>query len=352
MLVTDCLIGRKPLSANSAAALVELDTDTASPDIVPAAVVELATILGLCNDGEFDATTLQLPLERRRIFGDATDQAVLRFAESVTRISDVRSAWITAHKVPFNSKNKFMVHVIEKLLSAQEKDSSASGDLVLSIKGAPDILLPWCTHYMTSHGRTEPLTDDHRHLVEEVKNRWSNQAKRVILIARKPLGQKVAAMSTQSNEFDGQIMRHAAYGLELLGLVAIIDPPRDEIPEVIRTLRGAGIKVHMVTGDFELTAKAIAVDCGIVTARAVDEITALDCRDEVREAGVRSIAVSGKDITELDEEQWDRLCGYDEIVFARATPEHKLRIVKELQSRGEVVGSECGSVRRTRLTAQ
>jgi sodium/potassium-transporting ATPase subunit alpha len=344
MLVTDCLIGRKSLSANSAAALVELDTAVADSELSPCAVVELATISGLCNDGEFDATTLHLPLERRRIFGDATDQAVLRFAETITRISDVRSSWITAHKVPFNSKNKFMAHVIERLPTTQEKGASGPGDLVLIIKGAPDILLSWCTHYMTGQGRSEPLTDEHRRHVEEIKNHWSNQAKRVILIARKVLGQKLSAMSTQSNEFDGQIMKQAAYGLELLGLVAIIDPPRDEIPDVIRTLRGAGIKVHMVTGDFELTAKAIAVDCGIITRAAgdVDGIAALSLGNEDgrEQAGVRSIAVSGRDITELNDEQWDRLCGYDEIVFARATPEHKLRIVKELQNRGEVVGSK------------
>jgi sodium/potassium-transporting ATPase subunit alpha len=344
MLVTDCLIGRKSLSANSAAALVELDAAVAGSELVPRVVVELATISGLCNDGEFDATTLHLPLERRRIFGDATDQAVLRFAETITQISDVRSSWITAHKVPFNSKNKFMVHVIEKLPTAHEKGATEPGDLVLTIKGAPDILLPWCTHYMTGQGRSEPLTDEHRCHVEETKNRWSSQAKRVILIARKVLGQKLSAMSTQSNEFDDQIMKQAAYGLELLGLVAIIDPPRDEIPDVIRTLRGAGIKVHMVTGDYELTATAIAVDCGIVTARGgVDGISALldpGLEDASEEAGVRAIAVSGRDIVELNDEQWDRLCAYDEIVFARATPEHKLRIVKELQNRGEVVGSE------------
>lgn len=252
MLVTDCLIGRKSLSANAAAAIVELKSAIVDSDILPDAVVELATISGLCNDGEFDATTLHLALERRRIFGDATDQAVLRFAETITTISDVRGSWITAHKVPFNSKNKFMMHVIEKLPVVHEKHAVAQegGDLVLTIKGAPDILLPWCTHYMTGQGRSEPLTDDHREYVEGIKNNWANQAKRVILIARKALGHRLSAMSTTSNEFDDQVMKQAAYGLELLGLVAIIDPPRDEIPDVIRTLRGAGIKVHMVTGDF------------------------------------------------------------------------------------------------------
>jgi sodium/potassium-transporting ATPase subunit alpha len=343
MNVTDCLIGRKTLSANSTTAVVELDTAIIDPEISRSSVVDLATISGLCNDGEFDATTLHLPLERRRIFGDATDQAILRFAETITPISVTRSSWLTTYKVPFNSKNKFMIHVIENIV-AQEKSPSRPSDLILTIKGAPDILLPWCTHFMSGHGLSQPITDDHRRYVEYTKDSWSSQAKRVILIARKILGRKISTM-LKSNEFEEEIMRQSAYGLELVGLVAIIDPPRDEIPGVIRTLRGAGVKVHMVTGDFKLTAKAIAVDCGIITQSAgnVDDVSALEESEEnwSSKASVRSIVLSGPDMMELSDHQWDRLCKYDEIVFARATPEHKLRIVKELQSRGEVVGSKC-----------
>ena len=140
-------------------------------------------------------------------------------------------------------------------------------------------------------------------------------------------------------------------------MVGLVDPPRDEIPDVIRTLRGAGIKIHMVTGDFKLTAQAIASQCGIITqpANAIDVVKSLLIPDPIDKyydgnagndaaksimnaVSSRSIVISGPDILGLEEKQWDRLCKYDEIVFARTTPEQKLRIVKELQARGETVG--------------
>jgi sodium/potassium-transporting ATPase subunit alpha len=339
MNITDCLIGRKALSANSAVAIMELDSNVTDPDISRDSIVDLATVSGLCNAGEFDAATLHLPLARRKIFGDATDSAILRFSESIHPVSESRKAWITTYKVPFNSKNKFMIHIIQMATTAQEERNS---NLILTIKGAPDILLPRCTHFTSGQGGSEPLTDDHRKMVEDIKDNWSKQAKRVILVARKNLSEKVSAMSKESTEFDDEVLRQASYGLELIGLLAIVDPPRDEIPEVIRTLRGAGVKVHMVTGDFKLTAQAIAVECGIITLppENVHDISALQGQKSLVDNPARSIVLSGPDMMALSDDQWDTLCKYDEIVFARTTPEQKLRIVKELQARGEVVGSE------------
>lgn len=107
-----------------------------------------------------------------------------------------------------------------------------------------------------------------------------------------------------------------------------------------------------MTGDFKRTAQAIAQECGIITnpPSRVHDITALS-RDiskqnlekikgnsQVSTAGNTSIVLSGPEIITLNEAQWDQLCRYDEIVFARTTPEQKLRIVKELQARDNIVG--------------
>ena len=144
-----------------------------------------------------------------------------------------------------------------------------------------------------------------------------------------------------------------------MALVALTDPPRDEIPEVIRTLRQAGIRIHMVTGDFKLTAQAIAANCGIISqpSESVDDVSALDACHNGRSTATsarnsiddtsnvktnrsgKSIVLSGSDMMDLDVEQWDSLCGYDEIVFARTTPEQKLRIVEEFQARKNTVAS-------------
>jgi sodium/potassium-transporting ATPase subunit alpha len=134
----------------------------------------------------------------------------------------------------------------------------------------------------------------------------------------------------------------------MVGLIGIVDPPREEIPDVISTLRGAGIKIHMVTGDFKLTAQSIAVTCGIITnpKHLVDDVSALATAEKALEAASvgtrapRSIVLSGSELASLDDFQWNSLCRYDEILFARTTPEQKLRIVKELQKRSETVGSK------------
>lgn len=135
-----------------------------------------------------------------------------------------------------------------------------------------------------------------------------------------------------------------------------MDPPRDEIPEVVRVLRGAGIRVFMVTGDFKLTAQAIAAECGIITnpPHAVCDVSALEpfrystdsdsigglppLREMKAQEMSSSIVLSGPELNGLNETQWDQLCNFEEIVFARTTPEQKLKIVKELQKRDVIVG--------------
>lgn len=147
---------------------------------------------------------------------------------------------------------------------------------------------------------------------------------------------------------------------------------RSEIPDVVRILRRAGIRLFMVcatdfcplskiadsgepqvTGDFKLTAQAIARECGIITnpPSQVHDISALSRQSypefsekEIRtsspssEGPYTSITLSGPELITLNDSQWSQLCRYDEIIFARTTPEQKLRIVKELQSRDNIVG--------------
>ena len=208
-------------------------------------------------------------------------------------------------------------------------------------------------------------------MIEGIKDDWSAHGKRVILLARKILPAPQVAMS---NDLESEIMESAKTGLTLVGLVSIVDPPRAEIPEVVSTLRGAGIRIFMVsflsrlslcivsvlmtiqvTGDFALTAQAIATDCGIISNNPslVEDFRALS-RDKDSQYGSSkrafspettngrasktSIVLSGPEMITLNNNQWDQLCQYDEIVFARTTPEQKLRIVREFQARDEIVG--------------
>lgn len=347
MTVTQCLVGRDEVILSEAV----LDRGTTKRQET---LHELATIGGLCNAGEFDPADSNSPLASRRIMGDATDQAVLRFAQALVDVKELRDQQRVMHKVPFNSKNKYMIHV---LCGSAESSSKSPEGLLLTIKGAPDILLPRCSEYIATNGDVCDMTDEYRSFVERVKDGWARQARRVILIAKKPL-KGYANKSIGSVEFENSIVADATSGLRLIGLVGIVDPPRPEIPEVISTLRGAGIKVFMVTGDAKLTAQAIAAECGIITVPAVfvSDIEAVTrpsspqlstdldfpgntkaLRNSLRP---KAIVLSGQDLMNLDSDSWDGLCRYDEIVFARTTPEQKLRIVKELKSRDEVVGSK------------
>ncbi|KAL1647738.1 hypothetical protein SLS58_002539 [Diplodia intermedia] len=361
MRVTDCLVGCDALTATEAVGKVQLSRVAVNITEPSLGCKQLAIVGSVCNAGEFDASTMAKPLSERKINGDATDTAVLRFSEGLSPVHETRQKWRNVYRVAFNSKNKFMIQVAQRDAyepsnnALFDNDNPKPEDQVLMIKGAPDILLPRCTRFMDYEGHAQPLTESDRHFLEEAKNIYSKQGKRVILLAQKILPKHVSGLSVESAQYENAIMDEANRGFLLIGLVAIVDPPRDEIPEVVKTLRGAGIKIFMVTGDFQLTAAAIAAECGIITnpPEEIHDIRSLSMEytPPLGEKSIetlpptptmsdtpRSLVISGGDMNALTDEQWDALCKYDEIVFARTTPEQKLRIVTELQARHETVG--------------
>ncbi|KAJ5668722.1 hypothetical protein N7462_009792 [Penicillium macrosclerotiorum] len=342
MAVTDFAIH----TANST-----LDTTGAytSSTIAQPVLDQLRAIAGLCNAAEFDSKSQNAPLSERRIFGDATDQAILRFSEGWGPVSELRKSWKTLFNLAFDSKNKFMVKIITPLipqaknicLSATEAANMDAEHSLLTIKGAPDILIERCTHILKLDGSVESLDDITLSKVKQLKDKWSSEGKRVILLARKVLEKGSILDDPFSPECESRALQAAKTGLTLVGLVGLIDPPRAEIPEVIRILRQAQIRVLMVTGDFGLTALAIARQCGIVTLSSVHDASALARFPNTDEKQVDSsqsaILVSGPDLMGFNEYQWEQLCKYPEIVFSRTTPNQKLRIVRELQAK-ETVG--------------
>jgi sodium/potassium-transporting ATPase subunit alpha len=129
MYVTDCSIG-----------MHNMDPQTARDEMHPVygkfqvkvsnAVAQLRSIAGLCNSGEFDAATNHLPLHERKINGDATDQAILRFSESLGPVSELRQMWKKTFELAFNSKNKYMIRTLEL-------DQEKGLDLALSSEEIP-----------------------------------------------------------------------------------------------------------------------------------------------------------------------------------------------------------------------
>ena len=311
----------------------------------------LHTTASLCCTATFDASTMNLPVEQRQMFGDATDCSILRFSETVSSIQAIRDSWTKIFEIPFNSRNKFML----RLMQADDREALAQGitvseaatiqdeDYILTIKGAPDVLMPRCNQILLPSGDISELTFNRRQTIEALQEKWSSQGLRVLMFARKIVPKSsvpASASNPESTEFAQYIENAAREGLVCAGLVGIVDPPKDDIPEVVAVCRGAGIRFFMVTGDFKLTAQAIARQVGIFSTNDIHGVDDLDKKVSVEasEHFSGSICLSGPELITLNDNQWTQLCQYEEVVFARTTPEQKLRIVKEFQARNNIVG--------------
>ncbi|KAL1979211.1 hypothetical protein VTN96DRAFT_6503 [Rasamsonia emersonii] len=289
----------------------------------------------LCNDAFFDPASLSKPIPDREVHGNATDAAVLRFAESIQPAGNLASQYERVFQIPFNSKNKWML-TMHKLPSAD----SSSGYLVY-VKGAPDVLLPRCTAYWSGQSHeVKALDDSAKQLFSAFQEKLSKRAERVIVLCQRSY---VPRNALGSNDFKDEIENECTQDLTIIGIYGIIDPPRPETAQTVASCRRAGIRFFMVTGDFGLTAAAIAREVGIFTGTAdpdtvSDLPSASDSEgNEKPDRSRRSLLVEGPQISSLRESDWDAICRYEEIVFARTTPEQKLRIVEEFRARDHVV---------------
>ncbi|KAJ2329392.1 hypothetical protein GGH92_009707, partial [Coemansia sp. RSA 2673] len=198
-----------------------------------------------------------------------------------------------------------------------------------------------------------------------LQRQWSGEGQRVLMLCRREFqsANPFAGLENDQAELETVVAAHNS-DLCVVGLVGIVDPPRKEIPSVVSICRRAGIRVFMVTGDFALTAAAIARQCGIVTNSSIDSIEDIRAKalehapgaladahghkkmladdlgtESIAEPSenVGSLVLSGSELVGLQAEHWDIICKYDEIVFARTTPEQKLFIVQELRARENYV---------------
>jgi sodium/potassium-transporting ATPase subunit alpha/H+/K+-exchanging ATPase len=291
---------------------------------------QLSLLAKLCNAAAFNPTTRSKPLEERLMSGNATDQAIYRFGY---QLIDEDIYQPQRAEVSFNSKNKFMIRLFE-----DEKG------LQLMIKGAPDILLQKCTQYLTPEGEVLPLDEAEISKMTSVQESWAEKGQRVVLLAYKRVEHSVFQSCGFSSKETIDTLIEQSTDLILAGLVGIADPPKDDILDVVTILHGAGIRVMMVTGDFEATAVAIARMCGIVSHRLVQKVEDLDPEFELinsklcdRPVIEGALSITGNDLDLLNDSQWEHLTSFTEIVFSRTTPEQKLKIVEEFQKRKHIV---------------
>jgi Ca2+-transporting ATPase len=237
-----------------------------------------------CNDARFTADGV--------LVGDPTETALIVAAD---RLSEERVRPRRVGEVPFDSARKRMttIHAID-------------GGRVTCTKGAADVVLHLCSSAVL-RGETVPMTAELRERLLQVNESLAADGYRTLAVAARRL---------EPSEPDGgeELERDMAY----LGIVAMVDPPRAEVPQAVAQCHRAGISVAMVTGDHALTAVAIGREIGLLTDPSHERV------------------VSGVELERMSDEELD--AAVDDIrIYARVDPEHKLRIVAALKRRGHVV---------------
>ena len=275
--------------------------------------VETALWVGaLNNDAQLEAVAGDD--QSYRIVGDPTEGSLLIAAAKANAYHvDLHHAYPRLDEVPFDSERKRMT-TIHDILEPNPKDVSPFKDRellgwdVIAVKGAPDLILDLCTSYQTVDDKTKPMNEAIRQRVRDANNAMTEDALRVLGLAYRVVEEAPRAETVGVNVLEKDLV--------FVGLVGMIDPPRSEVKQAMEKAAHAGIRTIMITGDYPNTARAVAQEIGLLRPGH----TVLTGADLDR---------MSDDILKNEIEQVD--------VFARVSPEHKMRIVDALQANGEVV---------------
>lgn len=262
-----------------------LDDKPVNVDDYPA-LREITHAAMLCNDA-----VLEKAQNGWRIHGDPTEGALLTLAmKAGLDLQHERELWPRTDAIPFESQHRFMATL----------HHDHAGHAFIFLKGAPEQVMAMC-HHQRVRGEDEPLD---RAYWEAGMERMAIRGQRLLAIAFRPVepNQRELRFSDVQD------------GLSLLGIIGLIDPPRTEAITAIDSCQSAGINVKMITGDHAVTARAIARQMGLNDTNVI----------------------KGGDIDRFDDQQLNLAVQVSD-VFARTSPEHKLRIVTALQATGQVV---------------
>uniref|UniRef100_A0A8V5HDD2 Sodium/potassium-transporting ATPase subunit alpha n=1 Tax=Melopsittacus undulatus TaxID=13146 RepID=A0A8V5HDD2_MELUD len=292
----------------------------------------LSKIVTLCNRAEFRPGQENLPIMKRVVVGDASETALLKFAEVILGdVMNIRAQNKKVAEIPFNSTNKFQ-------LSIHKTDDPNDERFLLVMKGAPERILERCSTIMIN-GKEEPLDSEKAEAFQTAYMELGGMGERVLGFCHLYLPENEFP---DTYSFDTDSMNFPTSNLCFVGLLSMIDPPRSTVPDAVSKCRSAGIKVIMVTGDHPITAKAIAKSVGIIsaTSETVEDIAKrLNIPvEQVNWREATAAVVNGMELKDMSSQQLDEiLCNHSEIVFARTSPQQKLIIVEGCQRQGAVV---------------
>lgn len=309
---------------------------TGAAEAAQAEAVTTLAVGAIANDGELRETAVETVRNGAdsassantlwEAVGDPTEVSLIVAARKVK--ADRKYANYTrVGEIPFTSDRKRMAVVAQ--------DNADAGRLTVFAKGAPDVLLGYCSR-IAVNGAVRPMTQGDRQQILAAVERLSAEAYRTLGQAYRPLGTAslaavpgvrinaaghVADIADQSDVLESDLI--------WVGMVGIIDPPRTEVRDSVAEAHRAGIRTVMITGDHPLTAARIASDLGIIeTDRNGSAAGADDLSGKV---------LTGVQLDELPDEQAFDKATREISVYARVAPEHKLKIVESLQRQGNIV---------------
>ncbi len=257
----------------------------------------LLKIAALCNDAKLVETEKDDRIQWE-IVGDPTEGAlVVAAVKAGLNLEQMHDTYPRIDEIPFDSKERYMVTF--------HKENGRQ--VQVFIKGAPEAILPLCTH-VQEDGKEKTLTDRRKQEFFEVSKQMASQALRVLAMAYQTI-------NVDDIEKTISAFKEKSATIVFAGFAGMIDPPRSEAKSAVGLCKNAGIRVIMATGDHKLTAEAIAKELGIAGS---------------------SGAITGVELDKITDAQLDEIIG-NTSVFARVSPTHKFRIVESLRRQGNVV---------------
>ncbi len=340
----------------------------ASFDPMNQSFIRLVRCATLCNRASFEDTMENMSrpvLQRTCVDGDATEYALIKFTEPLRPVEEYRQECVRVAEIPFSSSYKYHVSI-----NVDESDPEKLRT-ILYIKGAPEVVFKRCSHIMMD-GEPVRMTSAHRQAFADTVVKLGSMGERVLGFAERvlssefqsnsaidvdshpnvpfPLGNAVAAADDNDDNDDNEIDD----GLVFTGLISLIDPPRASVTEAIGSCKSAFVKVIMITGDFPITAKAVARQVGLIEGDTIEDVLAIereidpDCTltdvalkyadpSEPNGSKIKAIVITGDQLNHMTDSDLDAVLRYDQILCARATPEQKLLLVEGCQRAGHIV---------------
>lgn len=281
----------------------------------------------LCNRAEFLQGEEDQPVQTRKVRGDASEEAILKFVE-LSHIHGKPSEFRVNNpkllEIPFSSTTKYQISI----------HAMQEGYCLLAMKGAPERILARCSTICTDTG-TEEMTDELREICDRACTELAEKGERVLGFADLVLDSDF----TKDFEFCAEPPNFPRTNLRFVGFMSLIDPPRPQVPDAVDRCRSAGIRVVMVTGDHPITAKAIAREVGIISYEEVIEAFNINIIETLPpDLKEKAIVIHGTALRDMSDQELDMiLYSFKEIVFARTSPTQKLHIVEGCQRLGEIV---------------